>query len=130
MKFCINISAFLILILSNLCFSFNWFQCNNFIYLTDGKEKYTYGELIYQLGVVIGLMFLFVAARISEKYWLFKIAYNWIIQVYLIAIFFTSTKNPYGMNWDKMLVLEISVYGMFIVYMLCYLFPPLRKWIL
>lgn len=106
--------------LSNAAFSFNWVDG---MYMAD----YTNGEVIYQVGATVGYLFLFIAARLGAKGWLLKLSLNWIIELYVISLWFTIYRNPYAMNWDKFLFLEISLSGFAVFYLLCYLFPGARR---
>lgn len=95
-----------------------------------GPQRYTTGELIYQLGILFSLMCMFVFYRMGIEGWHKKLILNWFIEVFIIAIIFTSKTNPYSINWDKILFLQISLAGMVILYLTCYLFPVARKLII
>jgi len=108
------------MVLTNACFSFGWVPG---FYMAD----YTNGEVIYQAGAMLGYMMLFIAARWDAKHWAVKLVLNWIIEVYIISLWFTIFHNPYAMNWDKMLFLQISVSCFIIILLLHYLFPAFRR---
>jgi hypothetical protein len=118
--------AFIIWVISGLAFSFNWGSCNEIIYTIDGSEKYTYGEFVYQMGIEIALLLLFMYARIGVKGWVLKLVFNWIVEILLISTFF-MLKNPYSINWEKVMILEVSLAGMLILYLTCWLFPGARR---
>lgn len=122
--------AFLVFIVSNAAFSFNWGGCNETVYLIQSGQKYAYGELFYQLGASVGVFILFIPLRLSAKKWQWKLVYNWVLETYLIVIWFTLFYNPYALNWDKFLFLSISMAGLAVLYITCFLFPFFRRLII
>lgn len=119
-------AAFILWVISGLAFSFNWGGCNEIIYTTDGTEKYTYGELFYQMGNEISFLLLFIYARLGVKGWMLKMVFNWVVEIIVISTVFMF-KNPYNINWDKVLILEVSLAGMVVFYLACWLFPGARR---
>lgn len=119
-------TAFLIWLLTGLAFSYNWYGCNQYIFSIDGGEKYSWGEFVYQMGVEVALMLLFLSVRWDVKGWINKLFCNWMVEIMLIVVCYTF-RNPYTMNYDKVLFLHVSVSFMAILYLTCYLFPKLRK---
>lgn len=122
MKIILPVSAFFIWVLSGLCFAGNWGGVNDAYYIDD----YTYGELVYQMGIEMSLFLGALYARLNVSGWKLKLLFNFMCEVLLISCFF-MLKNPYSINWDKVMMLKLCIGVTVCFYSTCWAFPSLRK---
>lgn len=127
MKNIFNYIAFFILLSSNLMYTFNLGSCKDIVYLIEGGQQYSYGELVYQSGIALTLLFLFLSGRWGVKGWGHRLIYNCMVEIITICTWFTIVHNPYAMNWDEILFVQISISLMVLLYLICFLFPTFRR---